>query len=708
MNTPDPLQTLCMPLLAIAEEYCRDELDHRHLHTATDMARLLMQRETADPRIVLPAIIFHDAGWHLYDHDAELQVRGPRASAAHLVRGHEQESARLVQEHLPALGYTPAEVREIAQIVDGHDSRLHALSQNDKVVKDADKLARYTADGIATFTEKFGMPEHEFLQFLERGLGHWFFTDAARVHAQLYLACRRHLPAEYRYRESIAEHLLTHLANMELDMLTNVRREMESLAIQQVRGLLRAAAKQVELYLAGRRQIDIAALQADAAFEAIAVQPLGETGYTAIIDRRRQCPLFHIDKRVINLGLEEFKRERPPELTPGFFEWYERVLRGEECHAYYLSKDVHDQVRQKFQYSFPLDIADQQWAMVAVAFLDEFRRPLDLISGEISRSLTRMANTLEVQLLKPFQYLVAGTERIAQGDLDFRIHMNRHDEIGFLSDKFDNMSERLLIARETTQQIEDEIRELNSQLEEKVNLRTAELEAAIRELEAFSYSVSHDLRAPLRHLHAHAHLLREAISDQDADAISRHLGAIDDASRLMGHLVDDLLRFARMGRSAMQWQSVDVQKQLREVIDSLDADTRGRDIEWSFDSLPEVIADSALLRQVWLNLIGNAIKYTRGRTPALIRIEAAEQSPGHWQFSISDNGVGFDMAYADKLFNVFQRLHNSREFEGTGVGLAIVRRIIERHGGQVSIHSQAGIGTTVRFTLPRVPVTAQH
>ncbi|UUZ64173.1 hypothetical protein LP417_02635 [Polaromonas sp. P1-6] len=235
----------------------------------------------------------------------------------------------------------------------------------------------------------------------------------------------------------------------------------------------------------------------------------------------------------------------------------------------------------------------------------------------------------------------------------------------------------------------------------RVQERTAQLEAANRELESFSYSVSHDLRAPLRHIDGYLEMLLEGTRGQLVEQSQRYLKMIAQASRQMNQLIDDLLAFSRMNHADMREAPVDLGVLVRETIDSLKMDTEGRHIAWQVASLPRVVGDTAMLRQVLANLLGNAVKYTGPREAAQIEIGSAGEENGRVVLFVRDNGVGFDMQHADKLFGVFQRLHRADEFEGTGIGLASVRRIIERHGGRVWAEGKTGAGATFYFTLKR-------
>lgn len=227
-----------------------------------------------------------------------------------------------------------------------------------------------------------------------------------------------------------------------------------------------------------------------------------------------------------------------------------------------------------------------------------------------------------------------------------------------------------------------------------------ELERSNRELEAFSYSVSHDLRAPLRHIVGYADLLREFDGTQLSDRGQRFLTNIDEAAHFAGTLVDDLLSFSQMGRAALRLGSVHMSDLLASVIRDLRGETENRDIQWNIGVLPTVVADSAFLQLALRNLLSNAIKYTRTRAPAVITITSEELADA-WAFHVVDNGVGFNMNYVDKLFGVFQRLHRMEDFEGTGIGLANVRRIVERHDGRVWAEGEIDRGAKFSFTLPK-------
>jgi signal transduction histidine kinase/DNA-binding response OmpR family regulator len=250
-------------------------------------------------------------------------------------------------------------------------------------------------------------------------------------------------------------------------------------------------------------------------------------------------------------------------------------------------------------------------------------------------------------------------------------------------------------------QAEAEILRLNQDLEQRVLDRTAELETTNKELEAFAYSVSHDLRAPLRHIDGFLDLLRARTESTLDDKCLHYMSTISGAAKRMGTLIDDLLAFSRMGRKEMAAQSVELRALLQEVIHEFDAETQARNINWRIGELPVVTGDRAMLRVVLVNLISNALKFTQKREKVEVEVGALPGAAEEAVIFVRDNGAGFDMQYADKLFGVFQRLHASDEFEGTGIGLANVLRIISRHGGKTWAEGKPDDGATFYFSLPQ-------
>ena len=244
---------------------------------------------------------------------------------------------------------------------------------------------------------------------------------------------------------------------------------------------------------------------------------------------------------------------------------------------------------------------------------------------------------------------------------------------------------------------EQEIQGLNRELAK----RSAELESINKELEAFAYSISHDLRAPLRHMAGYTELLQKKASSVLDEKSNRYIAMIQESAKRMGNLIDDLLAFSRIGRAETQKSLVNLAQLVREALAEVRADTEGRNINWKIGTLPDFYGDRSMLRLVLVNLISNAIKFTRTRAQAEIEIGCANGNADELVVFVRDNGVGFNMKYVNKLFGVFQRLHQADEFEGTGIGLATVQRIIHRHGGNVWAEGAVDSGATFYFSAPK-------
>ncbi len=291
------------------------------------------------------------------------------------------------------------------------------------------------------------------------------------------------------------------------------------------------------------------------------------------------------------------------------------------------------------------------------------------------------------RVTRPLGEVTHAAEALAAGDLDQRVPVRRDDELGRLGRSFNAMAEQVSRSQH--------------HLEAQVAQRTQALEGTNAELESFSYSVSHDLRAPLRAIHGFARILLEDHHAKLEPEAQRLLGVIDQNTRRMGELIDDLLAFSRLGRKEIATGRVDMAELAHTVADEVRRTDAGRkgSLAIQIDPLPPAHGDRAMLRQVISNLLQNAAKFTRDRADA--RVEVGAQPDGEQTvYFVKDNGAGFDARYADKLFGVFHRLHSTEQFEGTGVGLAIVKRIVQRHGGRVWAEGKVDHGATFYFTLP--------
>jgi len=344
-------------------------------------------------------------------------------------------------------------------------------------------------------------------------------------------------------------------------------------------------------------------------------------------------------------------------------------------------------------YATPLRVADAPIVSLTHGILAA-SAVLTVLVGLVGLAVAR-------RIVRPLSELTSGTQAIAAGDLSRRIEVRTGDEIEHLAHEFNRMAAAL------------------SEKEAQLRQRAEQLEAANKELEAFSYSVSHDLRAPLRAMDGFSRILVQEYGSQLVPEAKRYLQIVRDNTKQMGCLVDDLLTFSRLGRQALKLQPVVPAELVRRVLEDLHGEQAGRRMEITVGDLPTCQADPALLKQVIVNLLSNALKFTRKRDPAVIEIGSTNiadcrlpisdllgESPqsaiaNHKSaiYYVRDNGVGFDMQYAHKLFGVFQRLHRAAEYEGTGVGLAIVQRIVHRHGGRVWAEAEVDKGATFYFRL---------
>jgi signal transduction histidine kinase len=273
-----------------------------------------------------------------------------------------------------------------------------------------------------------------------------------------------------------------------------------------------------------------------------------------------------------------------------------------------------------------------------------------------------------------------------------------------LPDDSNGPSGGVVVFRDVTarKRAEQEVLRLNETLEQRVRERTEELESANRELDAFCYSVSHDLRAPLRAIDGFARILAEDHAAALPEEGRGHLQRVRDSAQHMGRLINDLLALSRLGRQPLRLGRIEPEELVREALEGLQAERQGRNVVVIVGELPACLGDAALLRQVFVNLLSNALKYTRRREQARIEIGClGEDDPAERVYYVKDNGVGFDMRYAPKLFGVFQRLHRAEEYEGAGVGLAIVQRVVQRHGGRAWASAAVDQGATFFVALRR-------
>lgn len=337
----------------------------------------------------------------------------------------------------------------------------------------------------------------------------------------------------------------------------------------------------------------------------------------------------------------------------------------------------------------------------------QFLKRMAAIGGAFVAIAAFMTALMSARITTPLQSLTQAAEAIAAGDYQRRVDSSRHDEIGRLGASFNAMTDQVAaMHRDLEQRVHERTVSLTQaqvDLEQRgaaLRSRMQELAVVNEELEAFSYSVSHDLRAPLRHVTGFASLLAQRAEGALDGEGRRYLRTIIEAATSMGRLIDDLLAFSRTGRAALATQEIELRDLASAAQQDVATGINGRQISWVVHPLPRVKGDPALLRQVLTNLLANAVKYTGTRAHATIEIGTEAAATGDVVVFVRDNGVGFDPQYAHKLFGVFQRLHSNEEFDGTGIGLANVKRIIHRHGGRVWAEGRVGEGATFYFSLP--------
>jgi len=312
-----------------------------------------------------------------------------------------------------------------------------------------------------------------------------------------------------------------------------------------------------------------------------------------------------------------------------------------------------------------------------------------------------LSRRFQEQISQPILALANTARAVAdRGDYSVRAPRTGNGEFILLTDAFNQMLDRIHDGDRALRYSEEQLLSLNSELEQRVQERTRKLEEANKELEAFSYSVSHDLRAPLRAIDGFSRILVEDYAEKINEDGKRVLDVIRSNTQNMGRLIDDLLSFSRLGRKQIEASSVDMSELANDVFQQLKSGLANQNIQLNLASLPGATGDPSLIRQVFVNLLSNAAKYSRPRAETVIEVNGRCEN-GDCIYSVKDNGVGFDMTYAQKLFGVFQRLHSVEEFEGTGVGLAIVQRIIHRHGGRVWAEGKVDEGATFYFSLPK-------
>jgi len=634
-------------ILEKARVYCRDETDLIHVNTALEMAKKLISLEGGNEKIIIPAIILHDLGWHLFSPEEELRARKitRRIEEIVLSHKHETESAVLAEKILSELNYPEEEKRQIIEIIAWHDTRTEAISREDMIVKDSDRLSKYTPQCFDLFCLKLKKTQEEFFDFLNLQIEKGLFTDSARFRAREYLVKRRLGLPEVEFERGLISKFYEFLIRLESEIVKRVRRQMEEIAIRTAKEKVYDVKKMIELYLANHTYIDLTELQKDEEFCSIATQKVSIGGYIGVIDRETGRIIFHPDKRCINLAPEEIKKTlRPPEYLHKFWDWHKRARDGEEFYSYYQGMNISGEIIDKFQYVVPLNIKNAHWALVAAAAYEDFFQSIDILSKEIIHSIGEIS-----------------------------------DQIGKLAKLVEERTNELI---ESNKQLQFEINE-RKQMEK--DLLKAERLAATAQIAA---EAAHEIKNPLHVINAGLYYLK-MIADKGDAMIQQTIQQMDSALIRTTGFTNDLLNFSRP--IELKRDKVNINKMITEAMDELPKEMLANIVvnkKLSLD-IPEIWADSDRLKQVMVNLIKNAVESMEGRESRRLEVESREEEE-FVKISVSDTGKGIP---EKDLAEIFDPFHTTKA-KGIGLGLAICQRFVEAHHGRIEIESTIGKGTT--------------
>jgi len=626
-----------------ATTYYPDETNLTHMKNALGLARRLIEIEGGDEVIIIPAVILHDTGWHIFSPEDEVRARKPSVQLDNIILNHEHEAegARIAENILSKLDYPVADKKMIVRIILGHDTRVKPISMADMIVKDADRLSRYTPECFDLFRVKLGYSKAQFLELLNANTEKWFYTDSAKLLARRYLLEKK---LGIKLKTGLAGKLYALLAQLEGEVSKGVNVDIEEIILTFVREKIHGVKKMIEIYLINCPWAGLEYLQQDDRFIDIATQAVGDGGYIGIIDRQTGMIIFHPNKKIVNMPLEELrKKERPPEYLYGFWDWYNRALSGEEFSSYYQGMNIANEIVDKFQYVIPLDIGNFKWAIVCAAIYMDFFKPTEIITANILQSVREVS-----------------------------------DEVGMLASGLEDANKQL---REEMMQ--------RKELEEKL-IKTEKMAVAAQ----LAAEIAHEVKNPLQVINSVVYLLKRTIAE-NIPGLQTPLKQISDAVTRANGFINDLLNISRPFELVLG--VMDVNDMIKKAMDELPKDILVNIdviLELS-DGCLEISGDIDRLKQVMINLIKNAVEAMNTSLEKRLWIES-KLDDGWVRVVVRDSGHGILNENIDKVFDPF---HTTKP-KGIGLGLAICKRFIEAHRGSIKLTSEVGKGTEFVILLP--------
>lgn len=637
------MENLFELIIENATTYYPDETNLTHMKNALGLARRLIEIEGGDEVIIIPAVILHDTGWHSFSPEDEVRARKPSVQLDNIILNHEHEAegARIAENILSKLDYPVADKKMIVRIILGHDTRVKPISMADMIVKDADRLSRYTPECFDLFRVKLGYSKAQFLELLNANTEKWFYTDSAKLLARRYLLEKK---LGIKLKTGLAGKLYALLAQLEGEVSKGVNVDIEEIILTFVREKIHGVKKMIEIYLINCPWAGLEYLQQDDRFIDIATQAVGDGGYIGIIDRQTGMIIFHPNKKIVNMPLEELrKKERPPEYLYGFWDWYNRALSGEEFSSYYQGMNIANEIVDKFQYVIPLDIGNFKWAIVCAAIYMDFFKPTEIITANILQSVREVS-----------------------------------DEVGMLASGLEDANKQL---REEMMQ--------RKELEEKL-IKTEKMAVAAQ----LAAEIAHEVKNPLQVINSVVYLLKRTIAE-NIPGLQTPLKQISDAVTRANGFINDLLNISRPFELVLG--VMDVNDMIKKAMDELPKDILVNIdviLELS-DGCLEISGDIDRLKQVMINLIKNAVEAMNTSLEKRLWIES-KLDDGWVRVVVRDSGHGILNENIDKVFDPF---HTTKP-KGIGLGLAICKRFIEAHRGSIELTSEVGKGTEFVILLP--------